>query len=126
MIPKAFLDAQYLNLATFRKSGDAVRTPVWFSHNNAYLYIFSAGEAGKVKRLRNSSRAEIAPCTYSGKVTGEWVPATATLITDPQEIKLALQCFDKKYGWQMRAFNFFSSLGGRINKRAYIRIAVAK
>lgn len=126
MIPQAFLDANYLNLVTFRKSGDAVKTPVWFCHDDTNLYILSAGEAGKVKRLRNSSRAEIAPCTYSGKVTGEWIPATATLISEPEEIKHALQCFDKKYGWQMRSFNFFSSLGGRINKRAYIRVTVAK
>ena len=44
----------YINLATFRKSGKAVETPIWFAHAEGSYYAFSAGNAGKVKRLRNS------------------------------------------------------------------------
>ena len=39
-------------------------------------------------------------------------------------IQQAHQLFRNKYGWQMRAFDFFSTLGGRIGKRAYICIDV--
>lgn len=125
MIPQPLINATYLNLATFRKNGNAVRTPVWFSHDGRTIYVLSAGEAGKIKRLRNSPRAEVAPCTYSGKLTGDWYKATATLITDTGEIQHALACLQGKYGWQMRAFNFFSWMGRRINKRAYIRITIS-
>ena len=69
--------AQYLNLATFRKTGVAVETPIWFAKDGDTLYAFSTKDAGKVKRLRNSSRARIAPCTVTGKVTGDWADAEA-------------------------------------------------
>ena len=40
-----------------RRNGNAVETPVWFAEHAGKLYVFSAGDAGKVKRLRNSPRA---------------------------------------------------------------------
>ena len=48
--------APYVSLATFRRSGDAVRTPVWMAPADGAHYVFSAGNAGKVKRLKNSER----------------------------------------------------------------------
>src|SRR5438874_172094 len=52
---------RYISLATFRTSGTEVRTPVWFADaGGGTLYVMSAGDAGKVKRLRRSSRARIA------------------------------------------------------------------
>src|SRR5262249_12572995 len=57
---------RYLSLATFRSSGAEVRTPVWFASFGGKLYVFSAGDAGKVKRLRRSSRARLAPCDARG------------------------------------------------------------
>jgi len=47
----AALDRQrHVALATFRRSGAEVRTPVWFAATDGKLYVFSAGDAGKVKR----------------------------------------------------------------------------
>ena len=51
------LNAPYLSLKTFRKSGASVATPVWFAstgHNQ--LHVFSAKNAGKIKRIRNFIR----------------------------------------------------------------------
>ena len=48
---------RYVSLATFRTTGAEVRTPVWFAAVGGKLYVFTAGESGKVKRLRRSSRA---------------------------------------------------------------------
>ena len=50
---------RYLSLATFRRDGGAVPTPVWFAEVDGLLYVFTAGDAGKVKRLRHSSRARV-------------------------------------------------------------------
>ncbi len=52
---------QYLNLTTYRKSGEPVRTPVWFAQEGDTLYLFTNGETGKVKRIRNSGRVLVAP-----------------------------------------------------------------
>jgi len=114
--------AQYLNLATFRKTGVAVETPIWFAKDGDTLYAFSTAEAGKVKRLRNSSRARIAPCTVTGKLTGGWVDAEAFVLDDKEGKDRAYQAIKKKYGLKMTALNIGAFLGGRLNKRAFLSI----
>jgi len=113
--------AQYLSLATFRKTGVAVQTPIWFAKDGDTLYAFSTQDAGKVKRLRNSSRARIAPCTVTGKVTGDWIDADAFLLDDKAG-KEAHKVLKRKYGLQMIALDIGAFFGGRINKRAFIAI----
>ena len=80
------------------------------------------GEAGKVKRLRNSGRADLAKCDARGKLLGEWVTASAELIEDAAEVDHAQKAFRKKYGWQIRMADWGAKLTGRFNKRAYIRV----
>ena len=43
---------RYVRVLTYRRDGREVATPVWFAASGGKLYVFSAGEAGKVKRLR--------------------------------------------------------------------------
>ena len=57
----AILSAQYVALTTYRRDGTPVTTPVWAAAEGTSLYLFSNAKAGKVKRLRNSSRAAVAP-----------------------------------------------------------------
>lgn len=123
MIPAELLQAPYLSLTTYRKTGVAVSTPVWFAEDGRYLYIFSASEAGKVKRLRNSSRAQVTHCSFHGKLLGAVHKAEATLL-EGGDITAVHSLFRQKYGWQMTSLDFFSRLGGRLPKRAYIRVQV--
>ena len=37
----------YISLATFRRNGDAVRTPVWFAESGGCLYVFTEADSGK-------------------------------------------------------------------------------
>ena len=115
-------DEPYLSLATFRKSGVAVETAVWCAESDGRLWVFSAGDAGKVKRLRNSSRARVAPCDMRGRLGGDWVDATAHLVDDVDAITRAHAAMRRKYGWQMRLGDFFSGLSGRKDRRAWIAI----
>ncbi len=122
-------DASYVSLATFRKSGAAVRTPVWMApatspDGRACFYVFSAGRAGKVKRLRRSSRAEVAVCDVRGGVSGSWYPAQAVLVADAAEIERALAALRRKYGWQMWLADAGAKLTGRFSQRAYIRVEI--
>jgi len=74
----AFAGQKYLNLETFKKSGDGVKTPVWFAadaandlaSDTARLYAYSMGNSGKEKRIRNNAHVRIAPCDMSGKLFG--------------------------------------------------------
>ena len=97
---------------------------MWAAPADGALYVFSAGDAGKVKRLRNSNRAQLALCDARGKLRGDWVDATAELVTAPADVALALGALRKKYGWQMRVADLGARLTGRFDKRAYIRVRV--
>jgi PPOX class probable F420-dependent enzyme len=125
-ITEGIRKASYVSLATFKRSGDAVRTPVWAAPSGDALYVFSAGNAGKVKRLRNSDRAEVAVCDVRGKVLGEWHPATARLVTESAEIGQALTALRRKYGVQMWLADVGSRLTGKFDKRAYIRVELTR
>ena len=67
------LNAPYLSLKTFKKSGAAVLTPVWFvSTNHNQLHVFSSKNAGKIKRIRKSKRvntSEMSEITNPSKIT---------------------------------------------------------
>ena len=115
---------RYLVLATFRKSGSEVATPVWFAAVGGTLYVCSAGDAGKVKRLRQSSRARVAPSDARGRVQGAWRDATARLVTEPAAIERAHAALRAKYGWQVWLADVLSRLTGRIGRRAWIAIEV--
>jgi uncharacterized protein len=84
--------------------------------------MFTAGESGKVKRLRRSPRARIARCDARGRVQGEWQDVTARLVTEPAAIERARAAMRAKYGWQLRLLDVFSWLARRIDSRAWIRI----
>jgi len=114
---------RYLSLATFRRSGVEVRTPVWFAPADGKLYVFTSGDSGKAKRLRNSPRARIAPCDARGGVRGAWREATAHLVTDRALIARAGDALRAKCGWQMTILDLFSRVAGRIERRAWIEIA---
>lgn len=124
-MPAAELDRhRYLSLATFRRSGAEVRTPVWLAAVEGKLYVFSAGDSGKVKRLRHDSRARVAPCDARGRVHGSWRDATARIVTDRGVIERAHAALRAKYGWQLVLLDLFSRLAGRIRSRAWIEIVL--
>ena len=90
------VSAKYVSFATFRKSGVQVATPVWCAEADGSYYIFSAADSGKVKRLRNSSRAQLAVCDLRGKLLGSWYDADAELIDNEPEVKQALAALRQK------------------------------
>ncbi len=117
-----FESGDYMSFATRKKSGDFVQTPVWFAPLQGSYYVFSAGDAGKVKRLRNFSESQIASCTMSGKVTGEWMDAEAFVLDTPEGEATALKALHRKYGLKMKLTDCLSSLNSKKAKRAYIRV----
>jgi len=114
--------ARYISFATYRLNGAEVATPVWFAAADGRLYVFTAEQSGKAKRLRHSQRARVAPSDARGRVRGEWREATARILTEPRTIERAYAALQAKYGWQMRVTNLLSSLTGRIKHRAWVEI----
>ena len=118
-------DADYFSLATFRRNGNAVPTPVWFAQVGDTFYVFSAPDAGKVKRIRLTSRARVAACDMRGKLLGEWLDARARLVSDAAEIRTAYASLHRKYRVQMLIGDFFARLSGRFDRRQFIAVTLA-
>ena len=112
----------YISFATRKRSGEYVATPVWFAPYEGSYYLFSAGGAGKVKRLRNFSQSRIAACTLRGAVTGDWMDTEAVVLESKADESIALQALRKKYGMQMKIGDVFANISGKMAKRAYIRV----
>jgi len=114
-----FADEKYLNLESYRKTGQTVATPVWFAEDGALLYIYSLADAGKVKRIRNNPRVRVTPCDMRGKLKGEWVEARARIVQGAEAVK-GHQLLDQKYGLFKKIGNLFSKL----MKRERVVIAI--
>jgi PPOX class probable F420-dependent enzyme len=111
---------KYLNLETFKKSGEGVKTPVWFAaepsaslaSNDAKLYAYTIGVSGKVKRIRNNGRVRIAPCNMRGAVLGDWVDGRAEIVTG-SEAEHGMALLNKKYFPWRQLLGFFASFSRR-------------
>ncbi len=114
---------KYINLSTQKKDGTFVNTPVWFAQedNKNVFYVFSAGEAGKIKRIKNISSVKVAICNVRGDLIGDWLEAEAELVDKEESIRLAYSHFQRKYGLTIKVFDFFSKLFGKYKKRQVIK-----
>ena len=115
-----FAGQKYLNLETFKKSGEGVRTPVWFAADpsaklasgDAKLFVYTIGISGKVKRIRNNSSVKIAPCNMRGDVQGDWVAARAEILSG-EEAAHGMQLLNKKYLPWKQLLDFFATFRKR-------------
>lgn len=113
---------RYVSLATYRRDGREVRTPVWIAGEQGVFYMFTAPMVGKVKRIRANGRASLAACTMRGTVTGPWTEVRASLVDDPAVVAKALRLLRAKYGIAMWVADVMSKLSGRFDQRVYIEI----
>ena len=123
----AFANYKYLNLESFKKSGEGVRTPVWFAadpsasldSSAAKLYIYTNGNTGKVKRIRNNPCVRIAPCDARGRLRGEWVEARTEVVIR-EDAQRGMQLLNKKYLPWKQLLGFFAMF--RRRERAVLAI----
>ena len=118
----ALAGERYVSLGTWRRDGRVVDTPVWVVGLDAALYCYSADDAGKIKRLRNSHRARVAACDMRGRVTGPWHEASACRVADASLAARVFAALREKYGWQMRLADGAAWLARRRGRRAVIEI----
>ena len=116
---------RYVSLATFRKSGKEVRTPVWIAvdgQDPKRCFVYTNRTSGKVKRIRAGSAARLAACDARGKVRGDWQAVEARMLDDAAEVERGFDVILGKYGWQMRMALLASRVSGRFADRAIVEI----
>lgn len=116
---KQFKNQAYLNMETYRKNGEGVKTPVWFVLHEGTIYVRTGSDSWKVKRLRNDPRVSIVPSDGRGKPLDDWIMARGDLIEDTAKAEEVNDLFNRKYGMQKRFFD----LMGRV--RGYDLVTVA-
>jgi len=99
-VPAQIQGQHYIRLATFRKTGVAVYTPIWFAEDGSKLYFMTSSKSGKYKRIRNNPQVKIAPCTMRGKITGPEFPATVRILP-PEDFARVRRVINAKY-WLAR------------------------
>lgn len=99
-------DHKYINLETYKKNGQAVRTPVWFVVFDEQIFVMTTKNTGKVKRIRNNQDVKIMPCGRRGEPKGEWVTAKARFANE-SETQKAIQLRHKKYGFRAKLVGMF-------------------
>jgi hypothetical protein len=99
-IPPEIHNQRYISLATFRKTGVAVYTPIWFAEYDDKLYFMTNSKLGKTKRIRNNPQVKISPCTIRGKITGPEFPGTARILPQTEASRVR-QAINAKY-WLAR------------------------
>ncbi|MDG4826460.1 PPOX class F420-dependent oxidoreductase [Asanoa sp. WMMD1127] len=60
--------SKHVSLVTYRRDGAGVATPVWHVVDGDQLYVVSEAKAWKVKRVRNTGRAQVTVCDIRGRV----------------------------------------------------------
>lgn len=101
---EAYAHQNYLNIETFRRNGEGVQTPVWFTQEGELLYVVTLASSGKVKRIRNHGQVKVAPCRMNGSLVGSWAPVLAREITDPEVKAKVDRLLDRKYGLMRKLF----------------------
>lgn len=112
---------KYITIETYRKSGDAVRTPVWFAQEGDMLYVFTFGNSGKAKRIRRNSQVKLAPSNRTGKPLGAFVDGQAEVHEKNSAIfPHGNQLLRQKYGLMKRIFEWM----GRGNAAGQVVISI--
>jgi uncharacterized protein len=75
----------YCLLVSFRRSGEAIPTPVLFGVRDGKVCLRTDATTAKVARMRNNPRVLVGPCDSRGKPRGPFAPGTAHLLSPDEE-----------------------------------------
>ena len=102
---KIFEKAKYINIQTYKKTGQPISTPVWFIIKDNKIFFRTSHNSGKIKRIRNNNNVKFALCDIRGKIKGEWYEGIAKIENDSDN-SILFQ-INKKYGLSSRLMKIF-------------------
>ncbi|HSJ28571.1 MAG TPA: PPOX class F420-dependent oxidoreductase [Acidimicrobiia bacterium] len=95
---------RFMSVQTFRRSGEAVATPVWFALHGGGFVFGTHRDSGKVRRIRSNPSVRYAAANYRGLERAEYRHGSARLL-DEDEAIVAERALADKYGWQWNPFS---------------------
>lgn len=121
-IPHPLAAAKYVSLTTFRRTGEAVATPVWIApaaDGSDRLVVITVDDTGKVKRLAHTRTVELRPCDMRGRVAADapTYRGEGVVVRDAAEVAAVRAAVVAKYGLPAR----FSDLVDAVTSKVGIR-----
>ena len=92
----ALADARFIDLVTFRRTGEPVGTPVLFVLDDDRLLVRTAHDAGKLKRLAHTAAVEVTPSDSRGRRLGSTLSGTARVL-GPDAVRPTLDRLHAKH-----------------------------
>jgi uncharacterized protein len=111
---------KYCLLVSFRRSGEAVPTPVWFGVEQGRAYFNTRERNAKVKRIRRDPHVRVGPCSFRGKLLGPLAEGTARVLPSAER-EVAETALRSNYGLVRRAY--YATFGGRGDPTVYIEVS---
>jgi PPOX class probable F420-dependent enzyme len=87
---------KYISIASYRRDGTTVMTPVWFVERDGKILVETDGASGKVKRIRRNSSVQVASCNPRGRLRGHLVPGLAEVLPE-SEVSTIEPLLKRKY-----------------------------
>lgn len=121
--------AKYVQLTTFRRTGDAVSTPVWLapSVDDPTLFaVITLDETGKTKRLAHTERVVLRACDIRGRVDAgaPTFGGTARVVRDEAGVASVRRAVVAKYGLPARFSDLADTVGSRVGLRRADRAGI--
>ena len=116
---QALADNKYVALTTFRKTGEAVSSPVWIiGLDDGSFGFWTSSGSGKAKRLAHTSRVIVQPSDARGKPTeGSTVTeATAEKVTSGPAFDEVKRKIKAKYGLFTHVTKLLGTIGGIVKR----------
>ncbi len=113
----------YALVVTFKRTGEAVPSPVLFALADGKVVFRTDAAVGKVKRMRNDPRVLVGPCNMRGKPLGPLAEGRARFLdgAEAEEARLALR---DNYTAPMGIFE--SGVDRMPIELAYVEVAAAR
>jgi PPOX class probable F420-dependent enzyme len=118
---------KFVSLATFKKDGAAVATPMWIGRDGDQLFFWTPADSWKAKRAKNNPRVVLVPCSRGGKVRegADPIDGVAEVITERATVQRLAGVIRRKYGLMFIVVTFIERLLARKQKpRVVLRIAL--
>ena len=103
---QALAGHRYILLATTRRDGREIATPMWFAADGASRLVVRSGATDpKLQRVRRVSSVKVAACDFRGRPLGPPMRARARIL-EPAEEARAEQALTRAFGWRRSLYNF--------------------
>ncbi len=122
----AIADGKYMALTTYRKSGEAVTTPVWVvALDDGRIGFWTSSASGKAKRLRHTPRVLVQASDMRGRPTEGSTPLEGTAELTSPPMPEVIDKVKAKYGFTTKVAKWMAKLAHPIHTPPYADVTVA-